>query len=139
MQLSAMSQGPTLYLARGRSRANMFIRHWSIQDGGRLAPARAAVRYRRVFFESLEGRSLLAPLVNTGTADEAVYTLPVAANTAILEDDGIPGNGISRLRSTNGTFDTTTFANPSGSLTINRGVASDTLTLNALPDFDAGL
>src|SRR5205823_1575046 len=33
----------------------------------------------------------------------------------------------------------TDFSNPSGSLTINRGNASDTLTVNALPDFNASL
>src|SRR6185437_10752875 len=45
----------------------------------------------------------------------------------------------SQLRSTNGTFDTTPFVNPSGSLTINRGSAFDTITVSALPDFSAGL
>ena len=57
----------------------------------------------------------------------------------MLEDDGVAGNGLSQLRSTNGSFETTTFANPSGTLTINRGNAADSLTINSLPDFSAGL
>ena len=43
------------------------------------------------------------------------------------------------LRSACGTFETTTFSNPGSSLTINRGDTVDTLTVNALPDFDRGL
>ena len=73
------------------------------------------------------------------TVTNLVFNLPAGPSTAFLEDDGTSGNGISQIRSGNGTFETTTFANPSGSLTINRGNAGDTLTVNALPDFTAGL
>jgi hypothetical protein len=100
---------------------------------------RAARRNRRLLFEALEDRSLLATLVNTGTAADVIYTLPATTNTAFLEDDGTSGNGTLQLRSSNGTFTTTVFANPMGSLTINRGSASDTITLNGLPDFTAAL
>src|SRR5690242_2153829 len=86
----------------------------------------AAARHRRIFVEQLEDRSLLAQLINTGTAADVVFTLPVTANIVIFEDDGIAGNGISQLRSTNGTFDPTPFTNPTGSLTLNRGNAADT-------------
>ena len=44
---------------------------------------------------------------------------------------------MSRLRSNNDTFESTTFADPTGSLTINRGNATDTMTMSDLPDFDA--
>ncbi len=82
---------------------------------------------------------MLAALTNIGTAADIVYTLPAAVDTVFLEDDGTSGNGMLQLRSANGTFDTTVFANPSGSLTINRGNAADTLNVNALPDFSASL
>jgi hypothetical protein len=98
-----------------------------------------APRHRRLCFEPLEDRSLLAQLVNTGTAADMVFTLPAAAGVVYLEDDLTLGNGISQLRSTNGTFDTTTFVNPTGSLTIHRGTASDSLSVSALPDFNASL
>jgi hypothetical protein len=81
----------------------------------------------------------LEPIVNTGTASDVIFNLPPAASTVLLEDDGTSGNGLSRLRSSNSTFETTTFINPTGSLTINRGNAADTLTINALPDFTASL
>ena len=55
------------------------------------------------------------------------------------KDDGDLNNFRLQLRSANGTFDTTSFPNPIGSLTINRGNASDKLTINALPDFTASL
>ena len=95
--------------------------------------------FRRVVFEPLESRSLLAPLTNVGTPSDIVFNLPAAASTVIFEDDGITGNGISQLRSISGTFDTTTFANPTGSLTISGGNLADTLAVAALPDFTAGL
>src|SRR6185436_18152292 len=50
---------------------------------------------------------------------------------------GVSGNTLSRL--SGATFELTDFANPTGSLTINRGNVADTLTVNALPDFNASL
>ena len=73
----------------------------------------------------------------TGTATDVVFNLPAGPNTVTFSDDGTVGNGLSRL--SGATFELTNFANPSGSLTINRGDETDTLTVNALPDFDAGL
>ena len=75
----------------------------------------------------------------TGTAADVIYTLPATASTVFLEDDGASGNGMLQLRTSSGTFTTTIFANPTSSLTINRGNASDTITINALPDFTASL
>jgi hypothetical protein len=81
----------------------------------------------------------LEPITNSGTAADVIFNLPVAASNAVLEDDGTAANSISRLRSANGTFETTDFTNPTGSITINRGNAADTLTVTALPDFNASL
>jgi murein DD-endopeptidase MepM/ murein hydrolase activator NlpD len=81
----------------------------------------------------------LEPISNTGTATSVVFKLPLTASTAILEDDGTTGNGMSQLRSTNGTFETTTFVSPSGTVTINDGNAADALTVNSLPDLTASI
>ena len=64
-------------------------------------------------------------------------TCPPAPIRATLGDDGTSGNGLSRL--SGATINHDDFANPTGTLTINRGNAADTLTVNALPDFNAGL
>jgi CSLREA domain-containing protein len=79
----------------------------------------------------------LEPISNTGTASDVVFELPAGPNAATLGDDGTPVNGISQLSGS--TFETTNFANPSGSLTIKRGDAADTVTVNALPDFNSSL
>lgn len=81
----------------------------------------------------------LEPVVNTGAATNITITLPSAGSTAVLEDDGVAGNGLSQIRSLNGSFETTSFANPSGTLTVNRGNAADSLTISAVPEFSAGL
>jgi hypothetical protein len=86
-----------------------------------------------VFYSGIE------PITNTGTAADVVFNLPSAGNVqAILEDDGV-SNAFSRLRSSPSVFEQTLFANPNGSLTISRGSGMDDLTINALPDFNAGL
>src|SRR5262249_45742551 len=54
----------------------------------------ASARFRRLLFEHYESRTLLATLVNTGTAADVIYTLPATANTVFLEDDGVSGNGL---------------------------------------------
>ena len=77
----------------------------------------------------------LEPIVNSGAASDVIFNLPPGPNAATLGDDAVAGNGLSRL--SGGTFETTDFTNPTGSLTINRGNAADTLTINALPDFSA--
>src|SRR3954469_463227 len=81
----------------------------------------------------------LEPVTNNGTATDIIFNLPASASTAILEDDGTIGNGLSQLRSGNGTFETTTFVNPTGSLTINRGNAADTMLVTAAPDLTSSL
>src|SRR6185436_12093810 len=68
----------------------------------------------------------LEPISNSGTAADIVFNLPAGGNPAVvLGDDGTSSNGISRLSSP--TFETTDFANPSGSLTINAGDATDAI------------
>ncbi|MBN2024201.1 MAG: hypothetical protein JW809_15570 [Pirellulales bacterium] len=84
----------------------------------------------------------LTPVDMTGSiANHLVFNLPsdgVTDDDAVLEDDGAPANNTSRIRSQNGTFETTTFTNPTGSVTVNMGAAGDTFTLASLdPAFDA--
>jgi autotransporter-associated beta strand protein len=79
----------------------------------------------------------LEPISNTGTATDIIFELPAGPNAATLADDGTVGNAMSRL--SGATFETTDFANPTGSLTIKRGDASDTLAVSALPDFTTNL
>jgi CSLREA domain-containing protein len=87
--------------------------------------------YGKVTYTGLE------PISNSGTATDIVFNLPAGSNAATLGDDSGSGNGTSRL--TGATFETTDFAEPGNSLTINRGDATDTLTVNALPDFHKSL
>ena len=67
----------------------------------------------------------LEPVANTGTVSDVVFDLTGVPDDAVLESDGAGGL---RLRSVNGTFETTDFAFPGNSLTINGG-AGDTLTV----------
>jgi len=73
-----------------------------------------------------------AVIVNSGTPDDIIYTLPGGDgnNLAILEDDGVAGNGMSQLRSGNGSFDTLVFANPANTLKINASNDGEKITVN---------
>jgi autotransporter-associated beta strand protein len=71
----------------------------------------------------------LEPISNTGTATDVVFNLPAAAVDAVIEDFAASGDDLSRLRSANGTFESTVFRSPTGSLAINAGVGDDTITL----------
>src|ERR1051326_7721632 len=79
----------------------------------------------------------LEPISNTGTTTDVIFELPAGPTAATLADDGTRGNTMSRL--SGATFATTDFANPTASLTIKLGNSADTVTVNALPDFDASL
>jgi hypothetical protein len=84
----------------------------------------------------------LEPVDMTGsTITDLIFNLPGADDQAILEDDGTPSNGISRIRSQNPTptFETTKFADPQGSLTVNMGGDNGQLTVAPLPDFNKSL
>jgi CHRD domain/Domain of unknown function DUF11/RTX calcium-binding nonapeptide repeat (4 copies)/Domain of unknown function (DUF4214) len=81
-------------------------------------------------------------LVNAGTPSTVAFNLAAGADDAFLEDDGTAGNGMSQLRSANGTFETTRFSNPTDSLTIDLGDGDDTLTVSGTAppdDLTAGL
>src|SRR5258706_8242664 len=71
-------------------------------------------------------------ITNSGTAADIIYNLPGGDgnNLAILEDDGAPGNGMSQLRSGNGSFATVVFANPANTLTINASNDGEKITVN---------
>ena len=89
--------------------------------------------------DTISYTNLSPVLLNYDSADDFVFNLPAAASHAVLKDDGTPANGLSLLHSNNGTFEDTTFATPTNSLTIHRGNAADTLGTTSLPDFTAGL
>jgi len=78
---------------------------------------------RRLSFEALEDRRVLAAALTVDFTGEEItdliVTLPDGADFAVIEDDGTPHNGMWQIRSTSGTFATTSLPVPSGSLTIN--------------------
>jgi hypothetical protein len=76
----------------------------------------------------------LQPVVNSGTAADVVFNLPAGSYNAFLEDDGTPGNNMSQLRSSTGAFETTSFTNPTSSLTINAG-SGQTVSVNPVDSF----
>ncbi|HRI02628.1 MAG TPA: kelch repeat-containing protein [Pyrinomonadaceae bacterium] len=62
----------------------------------------------------------LEPITNSsGNANAVTFNLPAGAQ-GTFADDGVAGNGIGKLTSTNGTFESTTFVVPTNSLTINQ-------------------
>ncbi|HQU45496.1 MAG TPA: hypothetical protein PK867_21965, partial [Pirellulales bacterium] len=69
----------------------------------------------------------LTPILNTGTATDVAFNLPAGPSQALLEDSA----GLVELHSLNATatFEDTTFAAPTGSLTIHRGNPADTLDI----------
>ncbi|MEQ1830145.1 MAG: CHRD domain-containing protein, partial [Pirellula sp.] len=77
------------------------------------------------------------PLALGGTAVNLIINLPGTGSTSQLSDDGTLSNGILRLSSSPIAFEVTDFTAPTGSLTINRGNAIDTLIVNNLSDFNA--
>ena len=79
----------------------------------------------------------LTPISNSGSATDVNFNLPDSTNFATIGDDGTAGNTVSRLSAA--TLPQLDFANPSGSLTFNSSSGDDSLTINALPDFNASL
>src|SRR5262249_55436290 len=84
--------------------------------------------------------SQLQPIIHTSIAVTALFNLPAAAGAAVLQDSGVAANPI-RLHSNNATFEDIDFTGPTGSLTINRGDANDTLdiTVASPGNLSAGL
>ena len=78
--------------------------------------------------------SRVTGIADTTTETDLALKLPGAAH-GILQDDGNLTNGYSQVASTNAGFDTTTFANPSGSLTV---TAKGSSTLVQLAGMDNG-
>ncbi len=87
--------------------------------------------------QTIEYRNLEPLLVSTGTADVVFNLTSLVANQAVLENG--PNIGEFQLRSTNGTFETTVFAKPTNSLTINGGNLDDVITVNVDASFDISL
>ncbi len=71
-------------------------------------------------------------LINANTINDAVFNLTAGFDQAVLEDDGGPGNGLSQLRSANGTFETTIFTNPGTSLIVEGNGGADTISMTAV-------
>ncbi len=71
-------------------------------------------------------------LINVGSVTDLVFNLPAGDDAAALGDSGSPVDGLSRITSGNATFETTTFTNPSGSLTVNMGNSSEQMTIATL-------
>jgi hypothetical protein len=77
-------------------------------------------------------------LVNTGTPNAIAFNLPNNGmdNKPMLQDNGAPNDGLSEITSQANGFETTTFANPANSLTVNVvGPTGQTLTAGTM---DAG-
>lgn len=115
-----------LLVIHGGIQGTVTYNYWNASDGNIELS-----NYGTITYTGLE------PITNSGTATDVIFNLPPTANDVVLEDDGSSGNGLSRL--SGGTFETTDFANPSGSVTINRGSAGDTLTTATLPDLTSSL
>ena len=99
---------------------------YSSPSAGSIHLDRASITYRN-----------LQPVASTGSSANLTLDLPPGDNEATIQDDGTPGNHRSEIVSANGTFETTAFTNPSGSLTVNGGGAEDSLTLAPLDTFGA--
>ncbi|NEO17839.1 ATP-binding cassette domain-containing protein, partial [Moorena sp. SIO3E8] len=72
----------------------------------------------------------LEPIINSGTVANIVFNMTPNGDFIFLEDDGDPGNGFSRLRSGDAGFETTIFADPTNSLTINGLNGNDALNID---------
>ena len=80
----------------------------------------------------------LEPIIDTTIAESRVFNLRPIDDIGILGDNDTEDDGISILKSSNGTFDNTTFLNPLNSLRINAGDGDDQLVVNRL-DNDSGI
>jgi fibronectin-binding autotransporter adhesin len=111
----------------GGSQGLVTYNYTNPNDGNVVMSAYGTIRYTG-----------LEPITNTGLADDIIFNLPAdVANTVFFGDDGIVGNGLTTL--SGGTFETTSFTNPLGGVTIHRGDAADQIILTDANDFVAGL
>ncbi len=84
----------------------------------------------------------IEPLTLSGDAADLVIQLPAGAdNDVVLSDDGNADDGVSQIASpTNSAFETTTFSNPTNSLTIVDGSGAKTINVEGLDSlYDADL
>jgi hypothetical protein len=72
--------------------------------------------------------------ISGAIAANLVFNLPGTADLPILEDDGVSGNNVSRIQSRNASqsFVSTTFVNPTTSVTVNLGADDGDLLLTTL-------
>src|SRR5262249_42721506 len=96
--------------------------------------------------DTLNYDGLKPVLMNNGTINDIIFNLPAGTVQATLQDDGTANNNTSRIVSPNNAFETTTFVDPTNSLTINAGGGTDTINTsdanNNVPfsgDFKAAL
>lgn len=83
--------------------------------------------------------SNIEQITDGGSSTSVVVNLPASGGVlGVLEDDGTGGNGLSTLRSNNAAFVTTNFADPPA-LVINRGSATDVVTVNTPADFTGSI
>ena len=75
-------------------------------------------------------------VTNSGTANNVIVNLPAGPIEMTLGDDGLR-NELSRLSGTNVT--TIDFRNPTTELFVNRSNGIDTVVVQSMPDFTAGL
>ena len=92
---------------------------------------------------NVDGRMLnytgLEPILDSLIAGDRLFAYGAAPDSVTLSDDGLPGNGVSRLAAP-GTAETVDFVNPSNSLTVNTGDGDDTITASAVDSlFNASL
>jgi autotransporter-associated beta strand protein len=76
----------------------------------------------------------LEPITNPGSSTHLVFSLTASADNVQLEDTGTSSDGQMRILSTDvtPTFETTVFAAPSTSLTLDGGAGNDTITVASL-------
>ncbi len=80
----------------------------------------------------------IEPLALDGTADDLIINLPAGADpTVVLSDDT---GAVANVSQISGAFETTTFVNPTSTLTINDGTGVKSISVQGLDaDFDADL
>jgi hypothetical protein len=86
--------------------------------------------------------SNVTQVTTTSATNHVIFNLPSGTVGATLRDDGTPGNNMSQLASTNATFVTTTFTEPTNLLTLNSGgggTATIATAANFSGDFHSGL
>jgi autotransporter-associated beta strand protein len=99
----------------GGSQGNVTYNYTNAHDGSVVMSAFGTIAYTG-----------LEPLTNSGSATDIIFNLPAGGNPdATLANHATAGS----MQLTGSTFENTTFAVPSGSLTLNGGSGADTISL----------